>query len=87
VPEKAETLASEDRVPGEAQQSTQKHAKLQVAHKQTKRLGVSKQSEVATPLRSETQETEQHQVVQHEQKLRVPEQQVSTIVRLNNVEN
>ena len=60
----------------EAKLGSQAPGKRQVAFKQTKRLGVSKQVEETEPLESKSLETEQKKPVQHEQILRAPQQQV-----------
>lgn len=59
-----------------AEQTSHQSGQVQQAQKQTRRIGVSRQVEVAAPLESKTQETENQKFVQHEQKLKALEQQV-----------
>ena len=59
-----------------AEQTSHKSSKVEQAQKQTRRIGVSRQLEVAAPLESQTQETETQKVVQHEHKLKALEQEV-----------
>ncbi len=78
IDEKAESISIDDKAisAAAAEQTSHQSGQVQQAQKQTRRIGVSRQVEVAAPLESKTQETENQKFVQHEQKLKALEQQV-----------